>query len=137
MKSKTNKIAAGPALPGLSETDATPLQEPLVTCAKICALFGMSRTTVWRNVTEHGMPKHPIGTGYRIRFVVSEVQSWLEKNQRVRFAKNGKEAVLEKVRKRIVLIPILNGIEIVMKSNRPHPDPLPQEREQHVDAINP
>jgi excisionase family DNA binding protein len=123
MNTKNNEMRAADVSPlVVTDTKTQGLKsrgdEPWVTMADVCEHFRMSRTTVWRMVGE-GMPVHRLG--HRVRFLVSEVHAWLAKSERKRFAENGRAASLEEARRRIVMIPILEGMEIVMAQSATRP----------------
>lgn len=94
-----------------AEEPKSRLDESWVTMAEVCQHFRMSRTTVWRNVRA-GMPVHRLG--HRVRFLLSEVHAWLEKSERKRFAENGRATSLEEVRRRIVMVTGVKGMEVVV-----------------------
>lgn len=92
--------------------DGRHVDEPYVTLACISKRFKMGERTIRRNVREYGMPCHMIGKR-GIRFLVTEVQRWLDDNDRKRFAANGRAATRAEFQKRIVMIPILDGFDLV------------------------
>lgn len=106
---------------------APPIQqpEPWVTARDITRHFGMSRTTIWRNINDDQMPCHPLGT-HRLRFVLSEIQHWLERTGRRRFAAIGRESALAAVKQTISANPRLATLRIQI--SMPMPDPLGQPR---------
>jgi predicted DNA-binding transcriptional regulator AlpA len=73
--------------------------------------FGMSRTTIWRNITEHQMPHHPLGT-HRLRFVLSEIQEWLERTGRNRFARIGRASALAAINQTIAANPVYRTLRV-------------------------
>src|SRR5687768_12196338 len=93
MKRKNSKMIAAE----MSPLDMIEGQERYVTVADVRKHFGMSRTTVWRSIDE-GMPVLCLGRNLR-RFRISEVQKWLEENGRERFARNGRRATVEALRR--------------------------------------
>ena len=88
--------------------------EQYQTSAYIARRFNMSERSIRRNVRDYGMPAHPIGPR-GVRFLVSEVQRWLDTNARKRFAATGRSVTKAELQKRIVMIPLLHGLEIVDK----------------------
>ena len=87
--------------------------EPYVTKMYVARRFKMSYSTIERNMAD-GMPWHPIGKR-GVRFIVSEIQRWLDTNARKRFAATGRAITKAELQRRIVMIPLLDGLEIVDK----------------------
>jgi len=119
MKKKNAQIVAAPILSGPSSTelDIADLQlemplETWVTAKAVLAHFGMSERTLRHYVNDLQMPHHRIGIR-QMRFKLSEVQAFLEQLHAKRFAAAGRARALREARKRLVLIPILNGLEIL------------------------
>ena len=99
-----NKVISGnsvasPVQHEIEDSRPVPL-EPWVTLRTVTRHFGMSRTTVWRNINDHGMPWRPLGA-HRVRFVLSEIQEWLERTGRKRFAAIGRASALAALKRKI------------------------------------
>jgi hypothetical protein len=109
--------------------------EPYVTKAYVSRRFQMSYRTIERNVAD-GMPSHPIGKR-GVRFIVSEIQRWLDTNARKRFAATGRAAAKAELQRRIAVVPILNGLEIVDSSARPARTPARQFNPGESNALLP
>ena len=94
--------------------------EPWVTLRDVTSHFGMSRTTVWRNIYEHQMPCHPLGA-HRLRFVISEIQQWLECTGRKRFAGIGRASTLAALKQAIAANPRFATLQIQISVPAPAP----------------
>jgi hypothetical protein len=98
-----------------------PVSEPLITKSDLAKHYDVSGRTVQRWIAS-GMPFLWIGKR-RKRFRLSQVQLWLQQNHIDRFAAQGIATTMTEVRRRIVNIPILNGLQIVQS---PKPPPRAQ-----------
>ena len=124
MKTKNTQIVTADTTP-LTSTQpeiANPqLEMPLetwVTAKAVLAHFGMSERTLRHYVKDLKMPHHRIGIR-QMRFKLSEVQAFLEQLHANRFAATGRANALREARKRLVLIPILNGLQILAHPSIP------------------
>jgi predicted DNA-binding transcriptional regulator AlpA len=107
-------ISGNIAAPPVSEQSipsSHSFHEPWVTLRDVTRHFGMSRTTIWRNINDHQMPFHPLGT-HRLRFVISEIQQWLERTGRRRFASIGRTSTLAALKQTISANPRLARLRI-------------------------
>ena len=98
----------------LGETPTAPVHEPLLKKRQLAKHYGVCDRTIERWVTAD-MPRHYVGKR-QMRFRLSEVQVWLQQNHIHRFAAHGIAMTVAEVKRRIINIPILNGLELV-----PHP----------------
>ena len=80
--------------------------------------FGMSRTTIWRNIYDHQMPCHRLRT-HRLRFVISEIQEWLDRTGRTRFAAIGRASTLAALQRSIATNPVLRTLKIQISTSAP------------------
>ncbi|HMJ64772.1 MAG TPA: helix-turn-helix domain-containing protein [Candidatus Binatia bacterium] len=119
MNTKTNEIVTVPIQSGPASLQPEILNPQLelpletwVTAKTVLAHFGMSERTLRHYVNDLKMPHHRIGIR-QMRFKFSEVQAFLEQLHANRFAATGRANALREARKRLVLIPILNGLEIL------------------------
>lgn len=92
------------------------IAEPYVTKATVTAHFGMSLATINRNMRD-GMPFHHVGKRL-VRFHITEIQRWLAGNGRDRFLAQGRANTLAEARKRLVVIPILEGLELLSATKK-------------------
>src|SRR5687767_15709731 len=121
--------AAPPVHPDPVPTHSLP--EPWVTLHDVTGHFGMSRTTIWRNINEHQMPFHPLGT-HRLRFVISEIQQWLERTGRTRFAAIGHESMLAALKQTISANPRFATSHIQISVPAPHPTGRPRKLSKNI-----
>jgi len=85
--------------------------EPWVTMRDVTRHFRMSRTTIWRNIYDHQMPYHRLRT-HRLRFVISEIQEWLERTGRTRFAAIGRASTLAALKQAIAAAPVFRTLRV-------------------------
>jgi hypothetical protein len=115
----------------LPDWPGTPVPEPLMTKGEVAEHYRVCIRTVERWVAAD-MPRHYVGKR-EMRFRLSEVQLWLQENRIDRFASQGIATTMAEVRRRVVNIPILNGLKILEKS--------PTEKESgsmaHGNAVRP
>jgi hypothetical protein len=95
----------------LGETPTAPVHEPLLKKRQLAKHYGVCDRTIERWVTAD-MPRHYVGKR-QMRFRLSEVQVWLQQNHIDRFAAHGIAMTAAEVKRRIINIPILNGLEIL------------------------
>jgi excisionase family DNA binding protein len=93
------------------------IAEPWVTAATIAKHFGMGLRTLRRYVADQDLPHHSIGR--QMRFKISEVQAFLDRLHADRFAAVGRENTLAEARKRLVVIPILEGVQMLSETRTP------------------
>jgi predicted DNA-binding transcriptional regulator AlpA len=113
MNTKPMKIEAAE----MSPLDMVDGDQVYVAAAEVCEHFGMSRTTLWRSISQ-GMPSLPIGNRHH-RFRIDQVQLWLEANKRTRFAEIGRATTLQMMRKNVVRMLAANGVRVVPISKIP------------------
>ena len=92
--------------------------EPWVTMRDVMRHFGMSRTTVWRSIYDHQMPCHRLRT-HRLRFVISEIQEWLERTGRARFAAIGRASTLAALQQAVAADPVFSTLKIQISMPSP------------------
>jgi hypothetical protein len=100
------------------------VREPLLTKTQLALHYQVSGRTVQRWVASD-MPFVWVGNR-RKRFQLSQVQLWLQQNHIDRFASQGIATTMTEVRRRIVNIPILNGLQILQSNNARPASPLPR-----------
>lgn len=91
--------------------------ERWVTAKAVMDHFGMSERTLRSYVADQKMPIHFIGKR-QMRFKISEVQAFLDKLGAERFAAIGRGNSLAEARKRLVVIPVVQGVKLVNKDNK-------------------
>lgn len=100
-----------------------PVPEPFVNKSQLAIHYGVCERTIERWVAAD-MPRYYIGKR-EMRFRLSEVQLWLQQNHITRFAAHGIATTMAEVQRRIINIPILNGLEILQvptdTTSRPNP----------------
>jgi predicted DNA-binding transcriptional regulator AlpA len=107
------------------------LSEPWVTLRDVTRHFGMSRTTVWRNIYDHQMPCQPL-RGHRLRFVISEIQQWLERTGRTRFAAIGRASTLAALKQAIAANPRFATLQIRISAPMPAPRRRPRKLSKNI-----
>jgi hypothetical protein len=109
-------------LPDLARTGI--VREPLLTKTQLALHYQVSGRTIQRWVASD-MPFVWVGKRQK-RFQLSQVQLWLQQNHIDRFASQGIATTMIELRRRVVNIPILNGLQILQSSNARPASPLPR-----------
>jgi hypothetical protein len=104
-------------LPELAPADIGVVREPLLTKTQLAMHYQVSGRTIQRWVASD-MPFVWVGSR-RKRFQLSQVQLWLQQNHINRFASQGIATTMAELHRRVVNIPILNGLQILQAPKRP------------------